>query len=385
MIKDKGIIQRQSESYRVTSLPNTVGVNPSLLNAPIYVLNSKSANKVDIIETSWEKTNEHGEKVECHFSFNRSAKLPFPTVTHAKYLDVLLAMFAMNWKENGVLSFRYSDVLKTAGVKPYSNAAKSLQQAILRYHHHYTEWKNCWNGKQASLVFTIIKASSIVDPDTKEIRVHNPRRSKKSENWHTIVFAPEVVSALKTENKRILLTRLFKDLNHEVFCVYRYYYGYPDFFIDAQGKKRPNLIWRSLDELSQGVFKWTGQKNRFIHWLKEKLDTLVKMGLIYEPIYKEKAVAVRCKNLADIEDKQKVTLVSGSDPYAPEKPKRVGATRNISSLSNEAIIEEYLTRKAANKVPSDMTVPIDMMLARPATIKAAVDLIKGHVLSEQGA
>ena len=374
-----GVVARFDPNYKVTSLPETSGVNPSLLNAPIYVLNSKSAKSLDCIEVHWEK-EENGESVHKTFRFLRSAIEPFPTVTHAKYLDILLSMFAQAPNPEGVLHFRYCDVLAIAGKSVVSRAREAIQQTILRYHRHVTEWENCWSDRSDRFSFTIIRASSILD-ESGNIIFKSPRKSKKKEDWHTVVFDPEIVRALTEENKRFLLTNLYKKLSYNAYCVYRHYYGYPDFYIDEKGKKKPTKIWRSIEQL-RDIFKWTGQKNRFLPWFKIQLEELLKLNLIDKPKWNETntAVCIHCKNLADIEDKQKVTLVSDSDPYAPEKLKRVGATRNISSLSNEAIIEEYLARKAANRVPKVNSDPIDMMLANPAMVEAGVDLIKRFCL-----
>lgn len=362
------------QSHKIPELPNTSEINPSLLNAPIYVLHDTASKKVSSIEVNWQ--NKDG--LQCAFRFLRTATDPFPTMVHARYLDILLAMFARNPNSTGKVYFRYRDVMKVAG-KTSDSAVKAIQQTIQRYRRHPTEWQNSWTVGEI-VNFSIISASSILDENGYLLPIqHNPRRSKKADNWHWVRFDERIVEALKNDTRRFFLTELFKKLSRNAYCVYRYYYGYPDFFIDSKGKKQPNKIWRSVDQLRE-IFKWTGQKNRFLPWFKTQLDELLKLNLINKPKWNETntAVCIHCKNLAEIEDKQKVTLVSGSDPYAPEK--RVGATRNITSLSNEAIIQEYLARKAANRVPKVNSDPIDMMLANPAMVEAGVDLIKRFCL-----
>ncbi len=127
------MVVRLNSKYKVSHLPDTVGVNPTLLNAPIYVLNTKAACKIDKIEVSWESKNSSGDIVLKAFRFFRQAGTPFPTVTHAKYLDILLAMFSQNWNPEGILHFRYTDILKFAGNQKNSRAREAIQQTILRY------------------------------------------------------------------------------------------------------------------------------------------------------------------------------------------------------------------------------------------------------------
>ena len=361
---------------RAPELASTSEVSPTLLNAPIYVLHDKASKKVSSIEVHW--SNKDG--LHCAFRFIRAATDPFPTTVHARYLDILLAMFAKSPDPSGKVYFRYRDVMKVAG-KTSDSVVKGIQQTIQRYRRHPTEWQNSWTVGEI-VNFSIISASSILDENGYLLPVqHNPRRSKKADCWHWVKFDERIVHALRNDTRRFFLTDLFKRLDRGAYCIYRYYYGYPDFFIDSKGNRRPNLIWRSVDQLRE-IFKWTGQKNKFVPWFKTQLDELLKLNLIDRPKWNETntAVCIHCKNLADIENKQKVTLVSDSDPYAPEKLKRVGATRNISSLSNEAIIQEYLARKAANRVPKVNSDPIDMMLANPAMVEAGVDLIKRFCL-----
>ena len=52
--KFNGVIQRANPEFKVSELPKTVGVNPSLLNAPLFVLNPKAAKKLDYLEVKWE-------------------------------------------------------------------------------------------------------------------------------------------------------------------------------------------------------------------------------------------------------------------------------------------------------------------------------------------
>ena len=272
-----GVIQRVNPEFKVSELPKTVGVNPSLLNAPLYVLHSKAAKKLDYLEVKWEGKYQD-EVIYKKFQFRRDSGTPFPLQIHAKYLDIMLGMFACNWNPEGILAFRFCDTVSIAGKKLNSRARGSVQQTIKRYMVHTTLWENCWQGngefQHNSFSFNIIKASSIIDSSYEIIKGQNPRNAKNKEHWHTVTFAPEIVKALEEDKKRILLTELFKKLPEDTYCVYRYYYGFPDSFVGKNNSiipKRSN--WRSLGDLHK-IFNWTGQKNRFKIWLKERFEEL---------------------------------------------------------------------------------------------------------------
>ena len=406
---DSGLVQRINDDYKVTDLPDTVGVNPSLLNAPIYVLHPTAARKLDAIEIDWTQTV-NGTVIQKSFRFLRSASTPFPTVTHAKYLDILLSMFSQNWNPEGILHFRYSDIQRIAGKATSSRARESIQQTILRYHRHTTEWENCWNGRSDRLTFNIIERSSIVD-DRGNIKKHSPGRSKTKDKWHTVVFHREIVKALKDEKKRILLTDLFHRLDHDTFCVYRYYYGYPESYLDRKGDRQPNIIWRNVEFL-KNIFKWTGQKNRFLPWFTQRIEELEALGLIDPPVWNNDAVGIHCKNLKEINAKTVVELVSEHDK--PEnlvlddghivdmefdfaegvadslrrsglKSRRQGASKkppmmDLSKISNEAILVEYRARKDRNLIEDEHIRPIELLL-ESNMVDAAINLIKAQVLS----
>lgn len=338
---------------RKTELPEACEVNPSLLNAPIYVLNDASARKLDCIEVKWQKNN-----VNCIFRFIRAATDPLPTPTHAKYLDILLAMFADNWDGSGKLYFRYCDVLRIAGKAHDSRSNKAVQQTIQRYSRHITEWVNSWKVG-ASYTFTIIRGSSILDEQGNLLTSTGRNPGKTIPLWHWVQFDPKVVKALKDEKRRFFLTKLYKYLSRGAFCVYRYYYGYPDSYVDSNGQKRPNHIWRSIDQLRE-IFKWTGQKNRFLPWLETQLGELLKLKVINPPVWNDNktAVCVHCKNLEEIRNNTDCTT-----------------TENV----NQSILEEYYNKKSKNLIPEQLMSTIDFLLNSNLT-EAALQVIREKVL-----
>lgn len=368
----KNGVYEGDELALVTEMREVVGIHQSLLKSPTFVLSDVATKKVQRLVA---RVN-NGE-----FNFV-SVMTPLPTAKHSIYFDVLCGLFASNWNDKGILNFTFSGVLRDAGKSPNSRSRIVVAETIRRYMGCHANWE-CFYAQDkgdSNWAGSLIVESSIFDSEGR-LKTRRARNVSK-EDQHWIRLHHKIVEALdpRLEPKtRLFQSEVFKlGLTQSEQIVYRYFHGHWD----------TKEIWKSIYKKHEGlidIFKWISPQHKFLPWLIKALEGLKKRKLIesYRLNENKSAVCVKCANIN--ENKQKITLVSDSDPYAPEKLKRVGATRNISSLSNEAIIEEYLTRKAANKVPSDMTVPIDMMLARPATIKAAVDLIKGHVLSEQGA
>lgn len=379
MSYNSGVIVRNDESYKVLDLPETVGVNPTLLNAPIYVLSDKAAKNINEIEISWKQKLENGDPILKIFRFFRQANTPFPTVIHAKYLDILLAMFAQNWNEEGILYFRYSDILKLVGLPGNSRAREAIQQTILRYRRNTTEWENIWGGRVENLNFSIIEMSSILDKNDNIIP-HSSRRSLNKEDWHSVGFNKYIVQALKNDHKRILLTELFKKLDHGTFCVYRYYYGYPDFYIDANGVYKPNVIWRSYESL-RDVFRWTGQKNRFRIWIDQRFQELFDYGLIDEPIRNNDAIGIHCKNLKQLQQEQDknntIEIVDDEQKPSKKRPQKVKKV-SIKNLTDEAILKEYFSKKSRGLIQKEKQEVIDLMIKNNLS-KAAIDLIRSHV------
>ena len=368
--KFNGVIQRANPEFKVSELPKTVGVNPSLLNAPLFVLNPKAAKKLDYLEVKWEGKSQEGT-VYKKFQFRRDSGTPFPLQIHAKYLDIMLGMFACNWKPSGVLPFRFCDTVSIAGKKLNSRARGAVQQTIKRYMRHSTEWENCWQGRIDTINFNIIKASSIIDSSGEIIKGQNPRNAKNKEHWHTVTFAPEIVKALEEDKKRILLTELFKKLPEDTYCVYRYYYGFPDSFAGKNNSiipKRSN--WRSLGDLHQ-VFNWTGQKSRFKPWLKERFEELNSFDLLhkYEWNSNETAVNIVCQNITKITPEKKQLIESPTQGVI-----------NLNNITDETLVAEYYRYKSEGIIPQAECKGIDFLLDIPSMRQTSLAAIKDIIL-----
>jgi len=355
-------------SKTVTVLPSTVGINQDLLNAPLFVLNPKSAATTNLLEVSWEAKDIEGGTVKNRFQYRRESLTPFPTVAHATYLDILLCFFVQNWNEKGVLHFRYTDVLMAAGKSPKSTA-EPIQITIQRYMSHLTRWETFYaDGRVDTLNYPIIRASSILDSDGQIIKgknAKNPRRANSEENWHTVTFDKEVVKALSKNNaKRFLLTKAFKILNSDSFCVYRYFYGYPDTRRDKNGNFIPVSHNRSLDQLSK-VFHWSGRMSRFKPWLEKRFADLVDHDLIHKPFWtSETSVQIACKNFRKV------------NPEQMKIKSETQGTFDINRCSDEILLAQYFDYKEQGVISSEECNALDMMLRLPTMKSAAIKGIR---------
>jgi len=360
-----------------TELPVTVGISQDLLNAPLFVLNPKSASLTNILVVKWkeEKTiNGRVQTIKRKFSYIRSTAEPFPTVSHAIYLDILLCLFAKNWSEDGILYFRYTDILIAAG-KSIKSSATPIQITIQRYRRHQTEWESIdEDGRIDNINYPIIRASSILDSDGQIIKgkkAKNPRRANSQDNWHTVTFDQEIVKALdpKKEQKRFLLTKAFKILKADSFCVYRYYYGFPDTRIDTvTGKKQPVHHFRSLEQLHK-IFNWTGQKNRFKPWLEARFAELLKHNLIDKPFWtSETSVKIRCKNHTEVTEKKQLI----------ESPTQ--GVINLNNITDETLVAEYYRYKSEGIIPQAECKGIDFLLDIPSMRQTSLAAIKDIIL-----
>jgi hypothetical protein len=360
-----------------TELPATVGISKDLLNAPLFVLHSTAATKTNLLEVKWkeEKTiNGRVQTIKRKFSYIRSTAEPFPTVCHAIYLDILLCLFAKNWNEDGILYFRYKDILIAAG-KSIKSSATPIQTTIQRYRRHQTEWESIdEDGTIDNTNYPIIRSSSILDSDGQIIKgkkAKNPRRANSQDNWHRVTFDQEIVKALdpKKEQKRFLLTKAFKILKADSFCVYRYYYGFPDTRVDkTTGKKKPVYHFRSLEQLHK-VFNWTGQKNRFKPWLEARFAELLKHNLIDKPFWtSETSVKIRCNNHTEVTEKKQLI-------QSPTQGKL-----DLNNITEVALVSEYIRLKSEKIIPEASCIAIDMVISVPALKSNAFPMIKKLIL-----
>ena len=382
-----GII-RLNDPMKPNPMPETIGFERNILGVPMCVLNPKAARSIAKLYYTWPLK---GGRF-ASYTFMRPSDGAFPLTQHALYLDCLLASFAANFRDDGILYYRRSDILRLAGKAPNNAGARaSLDEAVLRFRRCNMEWKLAWVGSTEDWSGPIIVYSNLFD-DLETPRnprnFHSPvgegKNRKEQEKWHSVKFNEVVVKALADSRTRIFLTEILRSgISHDAFCVYRYFYGFSD----------TTEITRSYEQL-RFVFPWTGQKNRFTGWLNKKLEELCTMGLLayYKPI--ANSVIVKCHNIKDLKKslkgKDPIILTGKTRVDEGLKPARDNCQRNYIApssptknttektqpaktkiikatklkLADDTLLQHYFDLKAAGKVSEHVAETIDLCLAK---------------------
>jgi hypothetical protein len=180
------------------------------------------------------------------------------------YLDILIAMFANNFNPNGMLKFRFSDVLRNAGRPVTSAGARTaVKEAIRRYHRCLALWERSFVGENNSWSGTLIEASTIFDETPSLAR--NPRNTRDSEKWHTVKFHDFIVASMMSGNVRLFYCEMLRSgLKHDTYIVYRHFRRFTDM----------GEIKRSLKQLMVAFNYQSQRMDRFKVWLSERLSEL---------------------------------------------------------------------------------------------------------------
>ncbi|RYZ90519.1 MAG: hypothetical protein EOP04_03705 [Proteobacteria bacterium] len=386
-----GVIQlKVDERKELMSFPKVVGIPPSILKAPIFVLSDEVSRKFQQIIVKWEKGA---------FTFSRTGENAFPTATHAFYFLIILSKFACAWNRDGKVSFKFAEILRLAGKNPRSPADPILEM-VWRYMNCHANWENSFGPKYIAWAGSLIRKCDLWD-DHNNLVKKNPGRSKDEKNWHTLWLHEEIVNALKEGETRLYYSRIYTmGLNPSEIIIYNYFYSFGD-------KKE---YWHSLYDEEQGLikaFSWTSPKHKFYNWLKKYLISLASKNLIGPFTFNPTNTAVLLKPLGFGDADEKIQMVSEHD--TPEnlqsvngefsdsefelgkavaeeltksgvKSRRKGATkkiplRTLAKLDDQAIVEEYLTRKNLGLLDQDTESAVDALLSMKLT-SAAVTIIK---------
>ena len=393
MLDFNGIIERKdTDSFKVVSLPKKISLLQSMLQVPFCVLNSSATRSGHFIVMKWESKNSEGEEVKHSFKLRRSSGTPFPTTTHLKYLDIILCMFSQNWNEQGILHFRFSDICRIAGVKNMAGNRKQIKLAIQRYRLNMTEWENSWGSRTDTISFCVIIGSSILDDENnikEKEETKNARNSRDKQDWHSVLLDPKVVASLKEDrNKRIFLSDIFSQLSPGTLCVYRYLRVRMDASY-AESRRKKNAGWFKVSTLKK-VFNFKGDKSKFIVWLMERFKELHLKGLlesdfIYAPELREKGffispdqeslrvictgnlVAIRGNTLEKKQRKQKKKGLVVSNN---------GIDLDINNCPDEDLLKLYIDYKAAGNLTKEVCTSIDGLLSNPILKLSAVSVVR---------
>jgi hypothetical protein len=360
-----GVRQQESDDAKVIPLPATAGMERNLLCVPHFVLNPKAARALSQIFYDWKLR----DGTPATYAFSRTGDNPFPQTQHALYLDILLAMFAVNYRDDGLLYFRVSDVLRAAGKDPYSRGAReAFIEAVRRYMNCHVKWEHAFVGRLHTWAGAIIGESNLWDKDgLRPITggsCRNPRNARDKEKWHTVRFHQYIVDSIRDGHTRIVLTSIMgSGIKHDAFCVYRYFYGFSD----------QTEVTRSFERLMQ-AFPWTGRETRFAAWIEKQLKELLACDLIAYYSLDEQKVTVKCKPIDELQRRQKAASPQGTvevvDEDVPKdarpinQPPRQGATKSrrktkVANLTDEALLAHYFALRDDGKLDPKIVETVD--------------------------
>jgi hypothetical protein len=333
----------------VLTLPITMQIERNLLGVPICVLNPKSAKSSLSLVYKWTALDNDGSPREMTYKLTRIGDSPFPTTIHAKYISILIGLFAENWREDGKLYFTLELISRLAGNPPNSmGAIASIIETILRYMSNNLRWDECYKvlggTRTKSETGEIIVACNLFTSDGKLKR--NPRNTKnKEEHWHMLQFNDFIVKSLKESYARIFYTKsLTTMIEADSMAVYRYFYGFSDL----------SEVKRSIEVLT-AIFPWYGRQSRFLNWLADRLDECKKAGLIDYYKFEGSFVIVKCTKLKEIQKQNNTTISIPATTGEDLTPKYRLKVKDNGELTERKI--KPIKRVGATKVKPDNLTP----------------------------
>ena len=335
--------------HQKVNMPSTsVGIERNLLGVPTFVLNPNSARKLTKIVHEWVTK----DKREVEFSFVRDPDVPFPTITHAIIFDAMLAMFAHNFRKDGILYFRISDILRILGRPIDGGAYRAVKEAIRRYAYTTAHWVESWktsSGGNLNWHGTLLVGEDLWKRDDKTKLKANPRNSNDVERWHSIKFHEKIVESVGAKFTRIFATKVLSlDVSLSAKAVYRYFYGFTD----------QEEIYRNMG-LLQHALNYTDRADRFEVWLSKALAELKECGLVDSWNINKSAICVKC---APLKDARKTT--KRRDKKANPKTSIQLAGLFHSFDESEGLFERYESDKAAGTLDPGKVEIIDILVSR---------------------
>lgn len=355
----------------VEKLTNMVAIPSSMLQMPCYVLHESSSEKVDLIKLRL-KTKE--------FTFERSREGKMPTAAHYHYLLLLIAKFANQFNEEGKLYFKYSEILKLAGVtKKSKGSVDAIKEAILRYststaHCQFPVRLKDGTVKEERWDQAFIKRSSIYNTDNKTPNKHNPRNSKNQRKyWHEIQFCDAIVDALREDRTRLYFEKFFRvKMSKHERTIFNYFWAFGDkkayfhpFFEGGNSSVMTPLI---------SAFNYKDRKSRFVIWIKKHLTALFERGVFEQmEIVDDKAVKIKIKAFKNSDITEDGRIIDASAKVLKtEKAKVV----SIECLSDVELVDIY--KRHVELISEEKVKGIDSLLE--LKLQSAISLIKSSML-----
>lgn len=325
-------------SQIVRDLPSEISLERNFIKVPICVSNPKSANVPHFVYEFAEREID-GEKFIPRLVIISGGSTPLPLPQHAKVLDILFAMLAHNFNDDGEIYFKYADISRLLG--QYLGQNRMIKEAIKRYHFNSIFFQHCWTGdpgRFTSQIFHPIIKTDLYDGDEKQAR--NPRNSRQKADLHYIKFAPEIVKSVKKSFIRLFPKEAFSELDAGTYILYKLFYAPTD--------KEP--IIRSINYIAN-FLGWGNRIDRLRPWVVKHLDILQQKEFILWWRKKDDCFEV-CSNAARF--KRHIAELRRLNPLKAENTKALALkeSRKKAKLVGEHV--DLQTYEAAQKLPKKM-------------------------------
>ena len=246
-------------------LPNEVAIERNFIRAPTCVAHASSAEKTEFVYL-FKKKEENGEIYvpTLRLKSDRDELLPLPQ--HAKVLDVLLALFANNFNDDGEVWFSYADIARPLGINPRETS--SIKEAIKRYYNLTMHFEKSWvdqPGRFTSEAMRPISRTDLFDKD----KDHNPRNSRLPKDLHYIKFSPAIIQSVQTKQIRLFPRDAFSELDAWSYMLYKIFYAPTD--------KEP--VRRTVTFIGNFV-GWSSGMPRLRVWIVKHLEVLQEKKFI---------------------------------------------------------------------------------------------------------
>lgn len=319
----------------IRDLPAEISLERNFIKVPICVSNPKSANVPHFVYEFAERQID-GEKFIPRLVIISGASTPLPLPQHAKVLDILFAMLAHNFNDDGEIYFKYADISRLLG--QYLGQNRMIKEAIKRYHFNSIFFQHCWADdpeRFTSQIFHPIIKTDLYDGDDKQAR--NPRNSHQKENLHYVKFAPEIVNSVRKSFIRLFPKEAFSELDAGTYILYKLFYAPTD--------REP--IIRSVKFIAN-FLGWGNRIDRLRPWIVKHLDILQKKEFILWWRKKEDCFEV-CSNAARF--KRHIAELRRLNPLKAENTKAIALkeSRKKAKLVGEKI--DLQTHEAVQKLP----------------------------------
>ena len=254
----------------LSKLPYAIGMNRNVLWFPNCVLHQ--THKPKCIFTSWETYSpSKKKKIEHTYKMWMEEGMAYPNPGNAKYLDAILAMYALNLPEHPgePCRFKVSDVAKYLNIKDSGPFYDKFYETCEKYNHAFVRWHESYGEKRDNKHYRVtVKTNSPILVSY----IDREDCKKKCDGWNEILIHPKLENTIRRRDTRLFPTHVLgnAEIDKHEYLVYRYFFA----FDDRKAVKR--LAIDVCNALNYG----NKDKRRFKQWIERILSSLKKRGLI---------------------------------------------------------------------------------------------------------